>query len=114
MNALSYDLRRRIVEAYDAGEGSRQQIAKRFKVSVHMVKKLLYQRTRRGTIKAQNHRSGRKSLFEDKDREWLLKVVEQQPDATLEELRELCPKPCSIMTISRELMQLEASYKKNL
>jgi transposase len=113
MNCLSYDLRKRIVEAYDAGEGTRQEIAQRFKVSLPMVKKLLHQRKITGTIQAQNHCSGRKPIFEDKDREWLRRIVEQQPDATLGELREACPKPCSIMTISRALQELDASYKKN-
>ena len=43
------DLRKRTVEAYDAGEGTRQEIAERFKVSVHMVKKLLSQRKKLGS-----------------------------------------------------------------
>jgi len=37
MKAISMDLRKRIVETYDAGEGTRQEIADRFKVSIHMV-----------------------------------------------------------------------------
>ncbi len=32
MKAISMDLRKRIVEAYDAGEGTRQEIADRFMV----------------------------------------------------------------------------------
>ena len=38
MKAFSLDLRQRILDAYDAGEGSRQIIAKRFKVSDSFVK----------------------------------------------------------------------------
>ena len=44
MKAISMDLRKRIVEAYDSGEGTRQEIADRFKVSIHLVKKLLLQK----------------------------------------------------------------------
>lgn len=113
MKALSYDLRKRIIEACDDKEGTQQQIADRFKVSVHMVKKLLLQRKKRGTIQAQYHCSGRKAIFDDQDRAWLRKAVEEQPDITLEELRCCCPKNCSIMTVSRALQQLDASYKKN-
>jgi len=35
MKPISIDLRKRIVEAYDAGEGTRQQIAEGFKVGTH-------------------------------------------------------------------------------
>ena len=40
MATLSLDLRERILAAYDAGEGSREEVAHRFRVSLGMVKKL--------------------------------------------------------------------------
>jgi transposase len=43
---LSLDLRNRIVAAYDAKKRTREEVAKRFKVSLGMVKKLLAQRGR--------------------------------------------------------------------
>lgn len=113
MKPISIDLRKRIVEAYDAGEGTRQEIAERFKVSVHMVKKLLAQRKKLGSLYPQVHRCGRKPLFEHQDYEWLRKTVAKQPDITLEELRGKSSKPCCHMTIFRALRQLKASYKKN-
>ena len=45
---ISLDLRERIVAACDAQEGTREEVAKRFKVSLGMVKKLLAQRARTG------------------------------------------------------------------
>jgi len=113
MKAISLDLRQRIVDAYDAGEGTRQQIADRFKVSVHMVKKLLAQRRRIGSIESQHHRCGRKSRFTEQDLCWLKQTVEKRPDITLNELREAFAKPCCIATIFRALRQLRAAYKKN-
>jgi transposase len=113
MKPISMDLRKRIVEAYDAGEGTRQEIAERFKVSVHMVKKLLSQRRKLGSLDPQVHRCGRKPLFEQQDYVWLQKAVAKQPDITLEELRGKISKPCCHMTIFRALRQLKASYKKN-
>lgn len=107
------DLRIRILEAYDAGEGTRQQVAERFKVSVHMVKKLLAQRKKLGSLEPQNHRCGRKCILNEKDLQWLKKTVEKKPDITLKELTAAFAKPCSIMTISRALERLGASYKKN-
>jgi len=41
MRTLSLDLRERIVAAYDGQQGTREEVAQRFGVSVGMVKKLL-------------------------------------------------------------------------
>jgi len=113
MRTISIDLRKRIVEAYDAKEGTRQEIAVRFKVSLAMVKKLLAQRKRLGTLDPQLHRCGRKPIMQKKDLQWLRQMVTKRPDITLEELQQACGKKCSIMTISRSLEQLGASFKKN-
>ena len=44
MVAYSIDLRQRVVMALDAGEGSQEQVARRFSVSSRWVRKLLAQR----------------------------------------------------------------------
>ena len=46
MDTISVDLRQRILASYDQGEGTREDIAKRFRVSVGFVAKLLSQRRR--------------------------------------------------------------------
>jgi len=112
MKAISIDLRKRIVESYDAGEGTRQEIADRFKVSVHMVKKLLAQRRRLGSLEPQRHRCGRKAKFNESDLEWLKETIGKRPDITLEELCKDFKKPCSTTTIFRTLRKIKASYKK--
>ena len=113
MKPISMDLRKRIVEAYDAGEGTRQEIADRFKVSLHMVKKLLAQRRKLGSLEPQIHRCGRKAKFDESDLQWLQETVKQRPDITLDELRKAFKKPCGITTIFRALRKIQASYKKN-
>ena len=60
---LSLDLRERILASYDNEEGSRQEIADRYRVSLGMVKKLLQQRKRTGEIGARHHYSGRKPII---------------------------------------------------
>ena len=45
-NTISLDLRERILASYDQKEGTRAEIAQRFRVSLGMVKKLLQQRRR--------------------------------------------------------------------
>ena len=50
MKTISLDLRERILAAYDADEGTREEVARRFRVSLGMVKKLLQQRRRLGDM----------------------------------------------------------------
>ena len=48
MRTLSLDLRERILASYDNADGTRDQVATRYRVSLGMVKKLLQQRRRTG------------------------------------------------------------------
>ena len=60
MKAFSLDLRERILSTYDKKECTREQVAKRFCVSLGMVKKLIQQRRRTGEIGSRRHLCGRK------------------------------------------------------
>jgi transposase len=55
MKTLSVDLRERILASYDAQEGTRDEIANRYRVSLGLVKKLLQQRRRTGDIRPRHH-----------------------------------------------------------
>ncbi len=61
MRTLSLDLRERILSSYDNDEGTRPEIAHRFRVSLGMVKKLLQQRRRTGD--ARHRFCGRKPMI---------------------------------------------------
>ena len=87
MKTLSLDLRERIVAAYDAGNASRETVARRFGVSVGMVKKLLQQRRRLGDLRPQHHRAGRKPKIQAAERLLLRQHLAAKPDLTLAELR---------------------------
>ena len=50
MGPYSMDLRERVAAAIDEGEGSERQIAKRFRVSVSFVTRLLQRRRDAGTL----------------------------------------------------------------
>lgn len=63
MRTLSLDLRERILASYDHDEGTREQVARRYRVSLGMVKKLLQQRRRTGDIAPRHRFSGRKPLL---------------------------------------------------
>jgi transposase len=84
----SDDLRRRILEAYEEKEGTQQELAKRYRVSVGYVEKIRGQQLRTGKKERIPHRAGRKAKFSEEIRERLHHWLQQQPDLTLAELQE--------------------------
>ena len=111
MPTFSVDLRERILAAYDHDEETREEIAKRYRVSLGMVKKLLQQRRRIGDIGPQHHRSGRKPKLAAHHEAMRAKLV-QQPDLTLKELRAALALTCSLPAIHYALAELGLTYKK--
>jgi transposase len=112
MKTLSTDLRERILSAYDDGEGTRQEIAERFLVSLGMVKKLLQQRRSTGDIAPRHHYSGSKPKITKDHQAELSRLVAERPDMTLEELREALDVNCTVQAIHYVLVRLGLSYKK--
>lgn len=112
MKAYSLDLRERVLAACDAQEGTKRAIAKRFKVSEDWIYKLVRQRRELGTLAPQYHRRGRKAVFQGPSLKRLKALVDEQPDRTLEELRDLSGQSCSIMAVARALARLGSRYKK--
>jgi transposase len=109
---ISLDLRERILAAYDAGEGTREAVARRFRVSLGMVKKLLQQRRRLGDIRPQHHRSGSKPRIVASHQRQLRTLLAQKPDLTLKELREATGLACTLPAIHQVLVRLGLTYKK--
>lgn len=112
MRTLSLDLRERILTSYDNEEGSRQEIADRYRVSLGMVKKLLQQRKRTGEIGARHHCSGRKPIIVAAHHRQLRSLLSQKPDMTLKELREAVELKCSLPAIHYALEEMGLTYKK--
>ena len=113
MDTLSLDLRRRILDSYDAGEGTRQDIAERYRVSLGMVKKLLSQRKRTGDIAPRHSYSGRKPYFTDEHRGQMKALIDRQPDITLWEIRDHLKLNCTLPAIHYVLKDMGMSFKKN-
>lgn len=114
MIAYSLDLRERIVAAYDAREGTQEQLAARFRVSVSFVAKLLRQRRRHGTIAPLPHGGGRPTAFDEQALARLREAVRATPDATLAELADACGVSCSLATVFNALDRLGLTRKKSL
>ena len=112
MKTLSLDLRERILAAYDQEDGSREEVAHRFRVSLGMVKKLLQQRRRTGQIGPRHHHSGRKPMIVASHHAHLRGLLGKKPDLTLKELRTATGLKCTLPAIHYALQKLELTYKK--
>jgi len=112
MKTLSVDLRERILASYDAREGTREETANRYRVSLGMVKKLLQQRRKTGDIRPRHHYSGRKPKILDPHRRRMRDLLSRQPDMTLAELRQATALSCSLPAIHYALVAMNLTYKK--
>ena len=112
MATLSLDLRQRILSSYDEGEGTREAVATRYRVSLGMVKKLLQQRRRTGDLKPRHAYSGRKPLILELHRQQLRSLLSKKPDLTLQEMRAALGLKCSLPAIHYALVALGLTYKK--
>ncbi len=114
MATISMDLRERILKAYDRGDVTRDQVARRFEVSLGMVKKLLQQRRETGDISPQHHRSGRKPIIDASHRREMKALLAKQPDLTLEEIRNRLGLKCTVQAVHYALADMGLTYQKRL
>jgi transposase len=112
MRTVSLDLRERILTSYDNEEGSRQEVAHRYRVSLGMVKKLLQQRRHTGEIAPRHYRSGRKPTIVEAHRRQMRTLLGKKPDLTLKELRAATALKCSLPAIHYALAAMGLTYKK--
>ena len=112
MRTLSLDLRQRILDSYDNDEGTREEIARRFRVSLGMVKKLLQQRRRTGDIAPRHRYSGRKPMIVAIHRNQIRSLLTKKNDLTLKELRRATGLQCSLQAIHVVLGEMGLTYKK--
>ena len=113
MKAFSIDLRERVVAAYDAQEGTQQQLAERFRVSIPWVRKILRQRRDTGSIDPKPHGGGRTRRFDPQASDRLRRAVATAPDATLVELAQASGVAASASMVHRALDALGLPRKKS-
>jgi transposase len=112
MRTLSLDLRERILASYDHQEGTREQVAARYRVSLGMVKKLLQQRRRTGDIGPRHRFSGRKPVILPAHHSRMRVLLGNKPDLTLRELRTAVGLACTLPAIHYALQKMGLTYKK--
>ena len=114
MKPYSMDLRERVAAAIDEHEGSQRQIARRFRVSLSFVARLLRRHRQTGGLDPRPHGGGHPPALREGDLPHLRELVQQQPDATLEELRQRLGVSCSLKAIWRALKALDLPRKKKI
>ena len=113
MKTYSMDLRERVVAACDARDGTREQIAARFSVSVSWIRDLLRRRRETGSIAPKPRGGGRAPAFDAPADARLRAAVRADADATLEELARAAGVACSVPAVCRALKRLGITRKKS-
>jgi transposase len=114
MKPYTMDLRERVVAAVDRHEGSQRQIARRFDISTSTLSRWLRGRRQTGSIAPKSHGGGHPPALDEPHREQLRELIQQQPDATLDELKQRLGIACHRMAIWRTLRKLRISRKKKV
>jgi len=115
--AYSNDLRRKLLEAHEQGQGTLEELAEEFRVSLGFAKKISAALRRTGRMERTEQRHGRinqvTALVQERLREWL----RQQPDRTLGELqrqlREQMQVSVSVPRLWVVLRQMQLRLKKS-
>ena len=110
MRAYSLDLRNRVLADVDGGM-SQAATARKYRVSTRWIYNLLQQRETTGDI-APRRGGGRTPLLAA-HADQLAQLVEEQPDATLAELREKLGAAVGLSTVWRALAALKITLKKS-
>jgi transposase len=115
--AYSLDLREKIVQAYDQGQGSQRALAALFGVSRSFVEKLLARRRTTGQLAALAHGGGRRAKCSAPELALVRRCIADQPDASLAEvcrlLQDELGTSISSSAMSRLLGKLGLPRKKN-
>jgi transposase len=112
MRPYSLDLRERILAAVDGHDGSIRWVARIFRVSTSFIVRLLQRRRVAGTLAPEPHRGGPSPALGPGDLERLAALVQEQPDATLEQLKQKGGFQCSLKTLWYALDRLGLTRKK--
>ena len=113
MEPIPTYLRERMVKAVDDG-ASVAEVARRFDVSETAVWNFVHLAEEGQSLEPKPRSGGPKPKLNEEDRQNLVDAVDEDPDATLEELIERCDLDVSDSTVSRELQRLDRPRKRKV
>src|SRR4051794_13965626 len=114
MRPYSQDLRQRIVDTVQRGEGTIRQIAERFLVSISFVTRLLQLHRGSGSVEPRPHGGGNPALLTPEDLARLGAFIRERPDATLQGCAAHLGTARSLATIARALKKLGLPRKEKV
>jgi len=112
MTIATEGIRQRAIEAYQAGEGTQDQIAAMYRITRRTFSRW-WRRYRQHDTFAPGDRGHRKAAYEGGDLAALDRELTHCPDATLEQLRDRTGVACSIEAVRQAILRLGWHYKKN-
>lgn len=118
MKPYSEDLRIRVLQAYLNQQGSMRAIAARYEVSLSFVLALVKQYREKGSIEPKPRGGGQKLRVDDDGMDLLSQIIQEHPQATLQELCDHFAKASdiqlSIATMSRCVKRLQSKNKREI
>ena len=102
---IPVELRQRVVDAYENGEGTYDDMAERFKVGLASVSRWLGQFRRTGTVEPKPTGGDRRSVLPQEARDCIESLVQDEPNWTTTELAEELEESLGI-TVSRQVVGL--------
>ncbi len=116
MKTYSLDLRQKIVDVYDRGGISQNELAERFCVSVFFVKKLFRQRRLHGSISPLSRKGWQKGLITSEIQDYMAKICRESNKSKLAEIADMVEAEFGIRpsssTICRVIKALNIQRKK--
>jgi transposase len=113
MRAIPIPIRKRILELYERGRGTRE-IAQFSGFCIAAVRRVRQQFHERRTLEPRTYLSGRKTLLTEERKQRLHHLLSEQADATLAELGTGLDRPFRTSTIDLWLRRLGWKFKKTL
>lgn len=127
MKTYSIDLRKKIIEVLKEEKISQRQLAKRFRVALSFITKLVKQERETGTVEPRPYKRGVKLKLNQEQLRILSKLIEENNDATWSELCEMIKEKTGVavsratrgrmtkrlnLTVKKKLYQLEKKKQK--
>lgn len=109
MKAYSKEMRRDVLAASDSGEGTKA-VALRFKCSESWVRRVKQERREQG--KTASCKTRQRTAAWEPLRERMEQLVDEQPDITLQELKEALQTELTRQTLCTALRKLKLTLKK--
>ena len=108
---LSMDTRERLMQAYESGKKA-EEIAHYYDVHVSTIRRIAKLKKETGTVKPLTERCGRKALLSEENIRDIDRLIEEQNDITVHEIRVKLNLPVSDETVRRAVVRLGHRYKK--